>query len=70
MDFLTTLIDADKLGGWVRAGLGALLATGIAKYPGLTDYLTPEMQAALGVFVSGLAVGLWSHIAKAYKDKK
>lgn len=70
MDFLTSLVDADKLGGWVRASVGALLAAGVAKWPALHDYMTPDVQAALGVVLSGLAVGVWSHVAKSLKDKK
>jgi hypothetical protein len=67
---LTQFIDADKLGGWVRAWVGAGLAAVLASMPGLRDVLTPDVQAALGVVASGLAIGAWSHFAKYLKDKK
>lgn len=67
---LTALINADKLGGWVRAGVGAALVALVAKAPWLKDYLDPSTQTAFGVFVSGLVVGAWSHFAKALKDRK
>ena len=66
--FLSQFIDANKLGGWVRAGVaswcGYLIAHYAAKYPILTDVLSPEVQAAIGVVFSGAAVGLWSQLTK------
>lgn len=68
LGFLSQFINADKLGGWVRAGvasiLGYLIAHYAAKYPLLTDVLSPEVQASIGVAASGLAVGLWSQLTK------
>jgi len=66
---LTTLIGADKVGGWVRAGVGALIAAAIAKWPGLGSILDPGTQTAIGVAVSGVVVGAWSHYAKTMAAK-
>lgn len=62
---LASMVDASKLGGWVRAAVASGLAIAIAHLPVLKDILTPDTQAALGVFVSGVAVGLWSHYVKS-----
>ena len=59
------LIDADKLGGWTRAGVAALLALLLAKWPALAAIVTPDMQAAVAVAISGFVVGIWSQIAKS-----
>lgn len=68
LGFLSQFINADKLGGWVRAGvasgLGFLIAHYAAKYPLLTDILSPEVQASIGVFASAVVVGLWSQLTK------
>jgi hypothetical protein len=64
MDILVKLVSADKLGGWVRAAVGALIAAGIAKYPGLKDIIDPATQAEIGVAVSAVVVGAWSHYVK------
>jgi hypothetical protein len=60
----SSLIDTSKLAGWVRSGVGAALAVAIAKWPALSSILDPSTQAALGVAVSGVAVGVWSHFVK------
>lgn len=61
---LTKLVDSGKVGGWVRAGVASGLTALIAKWPGLSQYLDPATQAALGAAISGIAVDIWSHIAK------
>lgn len=61
---LTSLINTSKLGGWVRAAVGAGIAAGIAKWPGLKDVLDPSTQVAIATAASGLVVGVWSHVAK------
>jgi hypothetical protein len=58
------LVDADKLGGWVRAGAASLLATVVAKNPTLSAYLDPVTQAAIATALSGVAVGAWSQLTK------
>lgn len=73
LTFLSSFINADKIGGWVRAGvasgLGFLIAHYAAKYPVLTNILSPEVQAAVGVAASGAVVGLWSHLTKTDEAK-
>lgn len=64
LKFLSMFINADWVGGHTRAWVAAGLALAIAKYPGLSSYLDPGTQAAIGVAVSGIAVGVWSHVAK------
>jgi hypothetical protein len=64
-EILAKLIDADKLGGWVRAGVAALLGLLIAKWPVIGNLVGPELQEAAGVLVAGLVVGLWSQITKS-----
>lgn len=68
LGFLSQFINADKLGGWVRAGvasvLGYLIAHYAAKYPLLTSILSPEVQGAIGVAASAAVVGLWSQLTK------
>jgi hypothetical protein len=61
---LASLIGPDKIGGWVRSGVAALLAMVIAKFPGLADVLDPATQAAIGVAVAALVVGIWQHLTK------
>ncbi len=62
---LSKLIDADKIGGWARAGVASLLAIVIAKFPGLSGILDPATQTAIGVVVSGIVVGIWSQLVKS-----
>lgn len=66
MDWSTLFmfVDTSKIGGWTRAAVGAAIATGIAKWPFLKEYLDPTTQAAIAVAVSGIVVGIWSHLAK------
>lgn len=64
MQILSGLVDASKLGGWVRAGVASGLAVAIGKLPVLGQFLDPATQTALGVFVSGVVVGIWSHYVK------
>ena len=64
MDILSKLVDADKLGGWVRALVSAVIGIVIAKLPGLSVILTPELQSYLGVTVATLVVGIWQSYVK------
>lgn len=65
MDIIFSMLSADKLGGYVRAGVAALLGIVAAKSAWLAPFLTPEIQTAVGVAVSGAVVGAWSHFAKS-----
>lgn len=65
MNWIVKLVDADKLGGWVRAGVAALIPVIVVKLPVLGSILTPDVALALGVTISGVVVGVWSQIAKS-----
>jgi hypothetical protein len=64
MSLLTQFVDANKLGGWVRAGVASILAVVIGKNPTLAIYLDPTVQQALGVVAAGIVVGIWSQLTK------
>jgi hypothetical protein len=66
ISMLVKLVDASKLGGWVRAGVAVGLGYVVAHVPVLTDVLTPAVQDALGAAASGIVIGAWSHVAKDY----
>lgn len=59
------LIDADKLGGWVRSFVAAAIASFVAKNPWLAGYLDPVTQASIAAAVSGVLVGIWSQLTKS-----
>jgi hypothetical protein len=67
--FVSQFVNADKIGGWVRAGVAAGAAIVIANVPALKSYLTPDVQAALGVIGTTVAVGLWSQLTKSDSAK-
>lgn len=62
---LSQLVDAGKLGGWVRAGVAAALPAIVHAYPPLGDVLTQDTQVAIAGAVSMVAVGAWSHFVKS-----
>lgn len=65
LEFLKSLIDADKLGGWVRALVASGLGLIAAKYAVLGTFLTPTVREAVAVLAVTAVVGIWSQIAKA-----
>jgi len=65
MDILASIINADKLGGWVRAAVASLLGVFIAKWPLLGTILDPATQAALGTVAAAIVVGIWSQLTKS-----
>lgn len=65
LGFLSALIDADKLGGYVRGLVASGFGVLIARWSWLGTILTPELQNAAAVFVSGVTVGIWSHLVKS-----
>jgi hypothetical protein len=65
---LTSLVDSGKLAGYARAVVASLIGLAIAKWPVLATILDPTTQTAIGVVAAGIAVGLWSHIAKSIAD--
>lgn len=69
MQIITSLVSADKVGGYVRAFTASVLGAWLVKNPTLAQYLSPEVQIAIGVLVTAGAVGAWSHFAKFVKDE-
>lgn len=64
LSWLTMFVNTSKLAGWTRAGVGALFAAAVAKWPLLKEYVDPATQAAIATAASGIVVGVWSHVAK------
>ena len=65
MEFLLQLVDISKLSGWVRATVASAGGVAVAKWPGLSGYLSPDAQAALGALAGSIIVGVWSQVAKS-----
>ncbi len=63
------LIGPDKVGGWARSAVGALLLLVIVKWPGLGAILNPDTQTAIAGLVATIAVGLWSQLSKSDNAK-
>lgn len=66
MEILVKLIDANKIGGWVRAGVAAGFVYLAHRYTPLAAYLTPANEAAVDTLAVTVAVGVWSQIAKKW----
>jgi hypothetical protein len=64
MNFLTQFVDASKIGGWVRSGVAVGFGILVAKWPGLSAYIDPATQAAVGGAVATAVMGLWSQMTK------
>ena len=64
MEFLKTLVSAEKLGGWTRSLVASSLP-GLLTTLGLTAVAGPEFSTAMGVVVSTVVVGLWQHFVKS-----
>lgn len=62
--FIVKLVDADKLGGWVRAGVAAVFTIVLARWPVLGSIVGPDLQVAVAAAIATAVVGLWSQIAK------
>jgi len=69
LTFLTKLVDASKLAGWVRAGVGALFVMVIAKWPILSGYVDPALQTEIAALLATVAVGYWSQLTKTDEAK-
>ena len=63
-NILVAFVDANKLGGWVRAGVASGFGVLLAKAPFVASIFTPELQTTAGILISGVAVGIWSHYVK------
>jgi hypothetical protein len=64
LSFLSQFINTSAVGGYVRAGVAAGLGVAIAKWPWLSQFLSPATQTALGTAAAGIAIGAWSHVVK------
>jgi hypothetical protein len=64
LTFLTQFIDASKLAGWIRAGVGAAFVAAIAKWPILGNYVDPALQTQIAALLATIVVGYWSQLTK------
>jgi hypothetical protein len=65
LDILKSLVDAEKLGGWVRAGVAAAAPWLVIKVPFLATAFTPDVLNAFAVVASAVVVGIWSQYVKS-----
>ena len=67
IDIFVKLINADQVGGWVRAAVAAFFGANAGLMVGpLVGFADPTAQTAVGLVVSTIAVGLWSTVAKKF----
>ena len=64
LTFLTQFIDANKLGGWVRAVVAAGFVAAIAKWPILGNVIDPAIQTQAAALLAAIVVGYWSQLTK------
>lgn len=73
MNFIITsiiakFINADVIGGYVRAGVATLFGLLAAwlgpKIPFISSILTPDAQAYISAAITAFLVGLWSQVSK------
>jgi len=64
LSLLLMFVNTSKVAGWTRAGVGALFAIALAKWSWLGQYVDPSTQNYIALAASGIAVGIWSHLAK------
>lgn len=64
LGILSKIIGPDKIGGWVRAGVGAAFVAAVARWPVLGAYLAPDVQTQLAAALAALVVGAWSQLTK------
>lgn len=64
LTILKMFVDKDKVGGWVRGFVAAGLPSLVASY-GLSWLFSPTVCTAIGIALSGMAVGAWSHYVKS-----
>ena len=69
LSFLTQLIDANRIGGWVRAIVAAGFVALVAKYPVLGNYVDPAIQTQIAAAIAAIAVGAWSQLTKTDASK-
>lgn len=69
LGFLTQLVNADKIGGWVRAAVAAAFVAAVAKWPILGAYVDPAVQTQVAAAVAAVVVGYWSQLTKTPEAK-
>ena len=70
LKILLMFVNTSKVAGWTRAAVGAGFAALLMKWPLMKEYFDPATQAALATAASGIAVGIWSHVAKKIEEGK
>lgn len=65
LTFISKFVDKGKLGGWTRALVAAGCGALVARWPGLSNILTPTEQGYLATAIATLVVGVWSHYVKS-----
>lgn len=69
LGFLAQIIGPDKIGGWVRSGVGVAFVAAVAKWPILGSYIDPSTQTQLAAVVATLVVGVWQQLTKTDNAK-
>lgn len=68
ISIIAKFINADTIGGWVRAAVatifGMLAAWLGPKIPFLSSILSPDAQAYVAATITAALVGLWSQLSK------
>ena len=64
LELFSSLVGPDKLGGWVRSAVGALIGVFVAKWPWLSTVIDPATQNAIALAAAGLVVGIWQQTTK------
>lgn len=66
LEILKAVVDADKLGGWTRAGVAAGLGWAAGHFSGDIGamFADPQFTSALGVVLSTVVVAVWSQVVK------
>lgn len=65
LSVLAKFINADTIGGYVRAAVAAGASALLAWTGGwLVPFVTPEVQTAITAALTALLVGIWSQISK------
>lgn len=62
---LAKIINADVIGGWVRAAVIFVSVALTAKFPIFSSVLTPETQATIAGAIAAFIVGIWQQAAKS-----
>ncbi len=67
LNLFAKMISAEQIGGWTRALVAVLLGSASSWFGGvLVPFLTPDFQAAIGLVIATVVVGVWQTIAKKY----